>query len=569
MAVCGLCFLTAAAAAEEGVARLAIFDTGASSAEPLKVEALASQQGWTKVAAGDLAYAFKGDAVLTSSKMLLVFRRNAPGAELYGKNAENVKGFGRLVPLGSGPATALSVVKIKANDKGSAVLEATYKTADGKDATVAFGLTPGAVIVKTEPLAGATGLRLESPSRLGVLPDFFADDMVVDARDIPIAKTELPSDNFFMQMLDNGNAIVTAIWDKSKKDIELTFAGEGEARMISGVDIQYGEGGSIWAAVLAQKGLWAQAEITPANVKKLTPLDWTIPFQAKWKGNFMQADHTVQSWDLVYGGTGAHGWSGVVGGYVQPFGTAAKEMQKAGIQPPSAFSKVPVQGPFVVYPSDRTAETPLDTCTITDLMRDSLGAGPCKNLLEGQGDTSKGIYTCSLEHTLPPLFEFGLQKYEKAYINKMLDEVQVFVKAIQDRINVYVDFRGELLKYLAEQKKAKPEMTEFISKLETQTSAIQEKKANGAEPVKKLVEQLRPAITQDALKVNCHQIAAAIAGIGLGQDNAVAKCRLSVKVLRQLATIEMAINPKNAAIANEVRKRTQAVLRNPLGHEMH
>jgi hypothetical protein len=35
-----------------------------------------------------------------------------------------------------------------------------------------------------------------------------------------------------------------------------------------------------------------------------------------------------------------------------------------------------------------------------------------------------------------------------------------------------------------------------------------------------------------------------------------------------MATIEMAINPKNSSVAKEIRKRTQEILRNPYGHEM-
>jgi hypothetical protein len=208
--------------------------------------------------------------------------------------------------------------------------------------------------------------------------------------------------------------------------------------------------------------------------------------------------------------------------------------------------------------------------TVADLMRGSLGEGPCEFIMDtaGQGVSNKGIYTCSVHNTLPSLFEFGFQKDERMHIERMLGEVQVFVKAIQDRINGYVDFRAEMLKYLGEQKKAKPELAEFIGKLEAQTGRIQTNKVDGATPVAGLAAQLRPAITADLPKASAEGVTEGIMNIGLGQDNAVARCRNTVKILRQMATIEMAVNPKSAEVAREVRKRTQAALRNPLGHEM-
>jgi hypothetical protein len=40
-----------------------------------------------------------------------------------------------------------------------------------------------------------------------------------------------------------------------------------------------------------------------------------------------------------------------------------------------------------------------------------------------------------------------------------------------------------------------------------------------------------------------------------------------VKVLRQKAALAMAVDPRTAAVAGEIRSRTQAMLRNPTGYE--
>ena len=44
-----------------------------------------------------------------------------------------------------------------------------------------------------------------------VLPDFFADDIVVDAAELPVATAELPSENFLLHMLPGGDAMVMTV----------------------------------------------------------------------------------------------------------------------------------------------------------------------------------------------------------------------------------------------------------------------------------------------------------------------------------------------------------------------
>ncbi len=55
--------------------------------------------------------------------------------------------------------------------------------------------------------------------------------------------------------------------------------------------------------------------------------------------------------------------------------------------------------------------------------------------------------------------------------------------------------------------------------------------------------------------------------IGDNQDELSAECRWAVKTLRQRAGILMALDPRVAPIAAEIRTRTQEALRNPANHE--
>ena len=65
----------------------------------------------------------------------------------------------------------------------------------------------------------------------------------------------------------------------------------------------------------------------------------------------------------------------------------------------------------------------------------------------------------------------------------------------------------------------------------------------------------------------CTKITHAIVVVGGNQDELVGECRLATRVLRQRAAMAMAVDPRAAEIAKEIRRRTQQVLRNATSYE--
>jgi hypothetical protein len=59
----------------------------------------------------------------------------------------------------------------------------------------------------------------------------------------------------------------------------------------------------------------------------------------------------------------------------------------------------------------------------------------------------------------------------------------------------------------------------------------------------------------------------ALTGVGGSQDGLVGECRWIVRTLRQRAALAMAVDPKFAEIAKEIRGRTQKVLLKPSAYE--
>ncbi|MCX6926120.1 MAG: hypothetical protein NT154_23365, partial [Verrucomicrobia bacterium] len=172
-----------------------VFDTHATSRVPLSSDAVCNHRNWTLVPEDTTAHKFKGDLVLINSKLAVVLRRSGRGAEVYSLESNGATLRAELVALGSDPSAALSTTKILENTADTASVDATYRTPKGERLTLGYELKQGQVYVQTQPRSGATGLQVNAPCRFAVLPDFFADDMVVDATQLMVPQTELPSEN--------------------------------------------------------------------------------------------------------------------------------------------------------------------------------------------------------------------------------------------------------------------------------------------------------------------------------------------------------------------------------------
>lgn len=317
-----------------------------------------------------------------------------------------------------------------------------------------------------------------------------------------------------------------------------------------------------------------------------------MPFAAQWRVDWSRADHLTDSWEMIaqkddgqfekYGWADAPSliprdrsrWTTVLGtfsypcwldtagrGYVQPLGRVEQFI-----------------GPAVIYPIKRVPATPLDVFTVVDVVRATLGVGPCEYILdvEGQGSQYRGCATCGMRDALAAIYGRHQQKQKRDEIEQILRDVVVFVEHIRGRIDDYVAFGHELLAYLDRQKQDRPELAELIGEFEALARSIDEhvqaRRARIKTPgyVMDLTDEFRRTLLDydgdDALS-RCNAITHAVVEVGGNQDELVGECRMVVKALRQRAGLAVAREPRAAEIAGEIRRRTQQVLRNPAVHE--
>jgi hypothetical protein len=575
---------------------IAVWDTQKPSAATYTAQALTDKHGWTAIPAGETAAAFQGDAVFSNGPILAVLRRQDSAVEIHAIRTQGAPARMRLRLLAAdgAPATSLERLALVENNRASACLEATFKTAKGAEVAGRFRIKRGDVSVQAEPLPGAAKLRVECPGRFGVLPDFFADDITIDATRLPVEKAELPSENFFVHLGGDGDAIAVCVFENRQQDLNVTLGGRGAKRVLTGSEIPF-EGKKVWAALLEASGIWHTHELSPAEKGKVLSLDWTMPFPAQWRVDFTRTNDLNDSWDMLLqdrsdgqftkpsmlgGGHGTVGedrerWNTVLGTYAYP---CWSDSQGRGYLQPLRKRVLQFQGPAVIYPINRVARTPLDAYTIVDVMRNTLGVGPCEHILdiEGQKSEYKGMATCGVRDTLNPIYEARKQKENRAQIEATLDDGLAFVTHIRGRITRYVEFGEKMQEYLAGCKKSHPELAGSIDEMNALAREIDNRVAARVDKIKtpahvaRMNQDFRKNVLDDdgpdAL-AHCKAYTNALVEIGDNQDELSGECRWTVKALRQRAGILIALDPRVAPIASEIRARTQEALRNPANHE--
>ena len=585
-----------AAEAQPPKTTLTVWDTGQPSKDALAPAALAGKNEWTAIPVEKTADAFKGDAVLTNGRVVAVLRKHDSAVEVYAARSDGAVSRLRLrLQTAAGdPAASLERMALVENTRGAACLEATFKTAKGAEIAGKFRLKRGDVAIQAEPGTGAGRLRVEAPGRFVVLPDFFADDITLDATKLPLNSVELPSENFVLHLTGGGDAIAMCVFENRRQDVKVTLAGEGDRRQVTGSEIGF-EGKKVWVALLDAPHVWHTHDIRGEDAGKVIDLGWKVPFAAQWRFDFPRDNGLTDSWEMLLQekkggpytkptllGAGEDSirasrmrWNTVLGDF--PYPCWSDPDLNAFVQPLKSKA-LKFQGAAVAYPISRAKQTPLDAYTVVDVMRNTLGVGPCEHILdvEGQKAEYKGRATCAVRDTLNPIYEKNQQKEKRAEVDKTLDDGLTFVKHIRGRITRYVEFGRKTRDYLAEQKKAHPELSEFIAELEKLNDEIDKRVSARVEKIKtpehvaKMNEEFRKTLLDDTSAEavqGCKAYTKALVEIGDNQDELSAECRWAVKALRQRAGILMALDPKVAPIATEIRARTQEALRNPASHE--
>lgn len=615
------CYLVRSAGAEQLVpADPSTYLLDAQNA-PASAEAepwLSALKNSSRLDEDDRAHTFGGQPVFMNDKVVAILEGDSAAIAVYSRQTEGTKLCARLHPICDGRADMKrESVAIKENSRSLISIEVAFRSSSNELRKITYELNAGEPFIKTTASKGIEKLRVRAPCRFIVLPDFFGDDIVVDAAKIPVAQAELPSEHFLLHMMHGGEAVLMTVSESRDNEVIASLSGDSTREIVSS-DIFFGEKPRIWVALLAGKRIWHERNITPADAGKIIRLDWQMPYQALWRVDWTKTDKLSESWEMLLQDRGGkyvmQNWLGQKEGEGQNFGAefGARDWNKpnrerwnpvlgsfkfpcwidndrAGYLQPLAQpkkqqeSRVPsFVGPAIIYPIDRVQAapftTPLEKLTVVDLVRMTLGVGPCQYILdiEGQKRNSRGVATCYARDVINAIYKEGSQSRQRATINEQLDLCVAFISNVRERIDQYRQFGREITGYLEEQKRLAPRHAEFLNEMLSLTKKLDTAYEQNQDRIhtpafaRQNAESFRESMLAYAEKDAYEKCAARMAvftSIGGAQDGEVAECRMIVKTLRQRAGLAMTINPDLKEIATEIRQRTQPMLRKATAYE--
>ena len=217
-----------------------------------------------------------------------------------------------------------------------------------------------------------------------------------------------------------------------------------------------------------------------------------MPFAALWRVDWSTADKMTDSWEMLLqqpdGKYVMQGWfgqdeargaafrQGVRGPRTGtspaasdgtrcwaaspfPAGSTATagatcSRSSSGVTPSGARSAISPARRSSIPSTGRKAapfSTPLEKLTVVDLVRMTLGVGPCQYILdlEGQKRNSRGVATCYARDVINAIYKEGTQLQKRPVIEEQLDAAVAFISNVRERIDLYVKFGHEMTAYLA------------------------------------------------------------------------------------------------------------------------
>jgi hypothetical protein len=539
------------------------------------------KQNWERVSPETAARPLAGDVVVENERLAVILCRHSAGPLICPKSAvAQGNDRSRLVPVAPDgePGMRLSAIEIRTNDEEGVALEVSSRTQKGQEIRMAYSLGRGQAFLECRPIRNAARIRIDAATRFAVIPDFFGADMVFDPRAYSQPKLIIPPENFVLGLLEGQRTIVMSVWPTVDQEAELILAGTNDERRIGGMEIAF-NGKSVYVGILHGPGIWHEHRLREPYIDQDLALGWTRPFPAKWRANFCRQrrndswdfqDHKTSTWMYLYQAITWPCWFDGAAGFVR-------------------FSRrfIDVKGPLdfvLVYPSDRKRETPLATLTPVDIVRNTLGVGPCEYVLDREGLQGRSANTgrknfgrgvCDTTTPIEYLFIEGLETRESALVGHLVDDILADISAINARVQEFRRFGKELGELITSMPQTSGPGAQLLSEAGKSAKDIETlyqaklptiKNPAHADQVGRRIKELAARCDPENLG-ECKTLTRELRDIAGTQHHMVGDYRVMVKRLRQEAGILGAADPATAKMAERIRKLGGQTLRKKYGVE--
>jgi len=524
-------------------------------------------------------YSFKGDAVLENQHVWIVISSARGRLVVFGKTnpllssgaSKETAGPGRkLLELGPPKSPGISRCVLVRNAGDEAVVEVFFSADKSPEisAVVTLGKTE---VLEVKPSRGLPRIELRSEMECGIVPGFLGDDLLFDAAAVGATPQCIPSENCFVSLLRGEENMVVMTWPKGAQRMRLETRAESKEWPIEFDN----DGQAFYLAALSAPGIWHREPLKAAYLEKETGIQWKKPFAAKWKTQLDEAGVKT-----TFGFREAKGeiWRGVPGSYKYP----------VWFNGPNAFyhlsKKVPPKGDSIIYFLEGQ-DTPSWVASPVDILKSTLGRQAADAILDVSGrklrthhrrggDGVRRACTCGCTEMIQAVFTAGEEESRKEDIAGALDDMVYFVQHHVARIDEYRKFAGELTDFL--QAKQRPELSAYIDALKPivqqipQEYSVQKENMGSSELAQRLTrETLALAAKKDSGNLKAYMdLLKAWRAMGGAQDYVLAQYHRIARSLCQEAGYRCVDQPQAAVLAEEIRARCRAILRNPDGYEI-
>jgi formylglycine-generating enzyme required for sulfatase activity len=474
--------------------------------------------------------------------------------ELYSKLQGQWLKAGQILPLGLN-AENIQKLTLKKNDNGLII---TYVTSSGKEQNVTIIIKNDCPVVEMIVGEGLSGISINVRHTYGVLPDLYANDMILNSKLINQEEVRLPNEYVYCDLVDDCNAILTYILSSRKQQITLKV----ENNQFTQTEITCGPERKVWMGLSVDKGIWHVEDINEFNILEDKELVWQVPFPAKWCANYERDNGINETFGcLCKNETGfdifslaiinpesRSVWMSTRSIFIYPFFV---ENQKAYVRIPTFPGHEEIlyksNVPMLIYPIEANAKTPKDRYAPLDLVRLALRDVPESNLYEAYhvkiNPKAKYPSTCEVTEKVENIFDDQEEKAKREEICSRIKAMDEFVKGIRERVEEYRTWCKSTEVFCRQQAEAHSEVNDISSEIISKMSIIETKynelltDMQSPEQERLLSAAIVQVIDSNAIDMleQVQELCRKIRTIGGAQDKLVGYCRQILMEIKQSA----------------------------------
>lgn len=409
--------------------------------------------------------------------------------------------------------------------------------------------------------------------RYGLLPSFTGTDILYSPATMQGSNQfQIPSAQWLVGLVDGNDSMLVAVWESDKQVVSLGLAGDAENRLIDSLAIGTANAG-FSLSMVEHANIWHRESLKEEWLGTYTPIEWHRPFQARWMCQFFVRPATKPTFrqpNLYYSFPVASAKTRHWGVWFED--TNFYPFYFDGLRTILHFDKTYVpNGDALIYFLEPAASDLYSPCEIVE---QALGREKALAMFNFDAYRLR-----KLQYSTPDEFMYDrpvcatttrltkIKQEDKAVVGvNLATHLYEFIREIRGRLDQYGGFLAGVNDYLDSQKKAQPELSDYLDELQKMVVSAQSK----AKPIYAIpltdakdksddIKKLLLEGTDDGFtfgKLDCRPTAGS-------QDDLCRHYNRFVMQLVQTAASKCGDSPQKAAVAKHLLDQSREILQQP------